>query len=161
MNYPVARIMGAGLGAGMAMNLMIVRIMAMDERKPLGGRIKHLRQLRGHTQEQFAERIEINPKYLSSIERGAENTTLGLFHRRPKVCGWMFTSISVDGPQIDPRRLAAAASKMGVAGSDESQEKGPENSRLTAARMKVNSHKSTNNEGLVREARCEPTAFGL
>ncbi len=53
----------------------------MDERKLLGLRVKHLRQLRGYTQEQLAERIDINAKYLSSIERGVENPTLGLLIR--------------------------------------------------------------------------------
>jgi transcriptional regulator with XRE-family HTH domain len=53
----------------------------MDERKLLGRRIKHLRQLRGLTQEQLAERMDINAKYLSSIERGRENPTLDLFVR--------------------------------------------------------------------------------
>jgi transcriptional regulator with XRE-family HTH domain len=56
----------------------------MDERKLLGLRVKHLRQLRGYTQEQLAEHIEINPKYLSSIERGAENPTLALLCRLAK-----------------------------------------------------------------------------
>src|SRR5919197_792121 len=57
---------------------------AMDERKLLGQRVKHLRRLKGYTQEQLAERIEINPKYLSSIERGAENPTLDLLRRLAK-----------------------------------------------------------------------------
>jgi XRE family transcriptional regulator, regulator of sulfur utilization len=53
----------------------------MDERRQLGQRLKSLRLLRGYTQEQLAERIEINPKYLSSIERGVENPTLDLLCR--------------------------------------------------------------------------------
>jgi transcriptional regulator with XRE-family HTH domain len=53
----------------------------MDERKLLGQRVKHLRRLRRYTQEQLAERIEINPKYLSSIEHGVENPTLDLLIR--------------------------------------------------------------------------------
>jgi transcriptional regulator with XRE-family HTH domain len=53
----------------------------MDERKRLGQRVKHLRRLRGYTQEQLAEQIDINPKYLSSIERGLENPTLDLLCR--------------------------------------------------------------------------------
>jgi transcriptional regulator with XRE-family HTH domain len=54
---------------------------AMDERKRLGRRLQRLRRLRGLTQEQLAERIDINPKYLSSVERGEENPTLDLFLR--------------------------------------------------------------------------------
>jgi XRE family transcriptional regulator, regulator of sulfur utilization len=53
----------------------------MDERRQLGQRVKSLRRLRGYTQEQLAERMEINPKYLSSIERGVENPTLDLLCR--------------------------------------------------------------------------------
>jgi transcriptional regulator with XRE-family HTH domain len=53
----------------------------MDERKRLGRRVKQLRHRRGYTQEQLAERMEINAKYLSSIERGGENPTLDLLIR--------------------------------------------------------------------------------
>jgi transcriptional regulator with XRE-family HTH domain len=53
----------------------------MDERKRLGRRLQRLRRLRGSTQEQLAERIDINPKYLSNVERGEENPTLDLFLR--------------------------------------------------------------------------------
>jgi XRE family transcriptional regulator, regulator of sulfur utilization len=56
----------------------------MDERKRLGARIKQLRQVRQETQERLAERIDINPKYLSSIERGEENPTLDLLIRLAK-----------------------------------------------------------------------------
>jgi transcriptional regulator with XRE-family HTH domain len=54
---------------------------AMNERKRLGQRIRHLRRVRGDTQEELAERSNINPKYLSSIERGEENPTLTLLIR--------------------------------------------------------------------------------
>lgn len=53
----------------------------MEARKLLGRRIKSLRKIRGYTQEELAEIIGINPKYLSSIERGEENPTLDLFIR--------------------------------------------------------------------------------
>jgi transcriptional regulator with XRE-family HTH domain len=53
----------------------------MDARQQLGQRLKHLRRLRGYTQERLAERIDISPKYLSSIERGVENPTLDLLGR--------------------------------------------------------------------------------
>lgn len=53
----------------------------MEERKLLGRRIRSLRKIRGYTQEELAEIIGINPKYLSSIERGEENPTLDLFIR--------------------------------------------------------------------------------
>lgn len=47
----------------------------MDERKLLGQRIKELRQGRGWSQEELAERMESGAKYLSSLERGRENPT--------------------------------------------------------------------------------------
>ena len=53
----------------------------MDDRKRLGLRIKHLRKIRGYTQEQLAEVVDINAKYLSSVERGEENPTLDLLLR--------------------------------------------------------------------------------
>jgi transcriptional regulator with XRE-family HTH domain len=42
----------------------------------IGIRIKDIRNRKGFTQEELAEKIELNPKYLSSIERGKENPTL-------------------------------------------------------------------------------------
>jgi transcriptional regulator with XRE-family HTH domain len=56
----------------------------MDARQQLGQRLKHLRRVRGYTQERLAERIDISSKYLSSIERGAENPTLDLLGRLAK-----------------------------------------------------------------------------
>ena len=48
----------------------------MDLKQMIGARIKEIRSKRGITQDQLSERMEINPKYLSSIERGKENPTL-------------------------------------------------------------------------------------
>jgi transcriptional regulator with XRE-family HTH domain len=48
----------------------------MDTKQLLGARIKSLRQGRGRTQEQLAERVGLSVNYLSRIERGLENPTL-------------------------------------------------------------------------------------
>ena len=48
----------------------------MDLKQMIGARIKEIRRKKGITQEQLSERMGINPKYLSSIERGKENPTL-------------------------------------------------------------------------------------
>ena len=53
----------------------------METKKLVGMRIKGLRRGKGYSQEKLAEAIGINPKYLSSIERGEENPTLDLFIR--------------------------------------------------------------------------------
>ena len=49
---------------------------AVDKKQMIGARIKEIRNKKGLTQEQLSEKMEINPKYLSSIERGNENPTL-------------------------------------------------------------------------------------
>ena len=48
----------------------------MDKKQMIGARIKELRSKKGITQERLSELMDINPKYLSSIERGKENPTL-------------------------------------------------------------------------------------
>ena len=52
-----------------------------DERKMIGKQIKTLRQARGMSQEELSEKVSINPKYLSAIERGKANPTLDIFTR--------------------------------------------------------------------------------
>lgn len=48
----------------------------MDLKQMIGARIKDIRNRKRVTQEQLSESVGINPKYLSSIERGKENPTL-------------------------------------------------------------------------------------
>ncbi len=54
---------------------------AMDQKELLGKRIKDLRNRAGLTQDALAERVQINSKYLSAIERGQENPTLDVVLR--------------------------------------------------------------------------------
>lgn len=51
-------------------------VCAVDTKQRLGSRIRTIRKSKGLTQEALSEMMEINPKYLSSIERGKENPTL-------------------------------------------------------------------------------------
>ena len=53
----------------------------MNIKQMIGARIKEIRVKRKLTQEQLAEKTEINPKYLSSIERGLENPTFNTFFK--------------------------------------------------------------------------------
>jgi len=48
----------------------------VDTKQMIGIRIGELRAKKGMTQETLAGKMGINPKYLSSIERGKENPTL-------------------------------------------------------------------------------------
>ena len=50
----------------------------MDLKKMIGARIQEIRNKKRLTQEQLSERMDINLKYLSGIERGKENPTLNI-----------------------------------------------------------------------------------
>ena len=92
----------------------------MDERKLLGRRIKSLRRARGYTQEQLAEIIDINPKYLSSVERGEENPTLDLFLRLAKGLKVDLYEIFQFAHEGDtPRRLRKKLESLVSAAKDE------------------------------------------
>lgn len=54
-------------------------------KKLFGARIRSLRETRGLTQEQLAEKIDMHPVYLSNIERGKENPTLNVLIRMSMV----------------------------------------------------------------------------
>jgi transcriptional regulator with XRE-family HTH domain len=45
-------------------------------RKQLGQRIRQLRKARGWTQQDVAERADLDPKYLGAVERGERNLTI-------------------------------------------------------------------------------------
>ncbi|MFA4828862.1 MAG: helix-turn-helix transcriptional regulator [Thermodesulfovibrionales bacterium] len=50
----------------------------METKKLVGARLKELRRSQGLSQEQLAEKADINSKYLSRMERGTENPTLDM-----------------------------------------------------------------------------------
>jgi transcriptional regulator with XRE-family HTH domain len=50
-----------------------------DVKRLIGNRIKTLRQARGISQDELAEKTSLNTKYISSIERGKANPTLDTF----------------------------------------------------------------------------------
>ncbi|MBI4686203.1 MAG: helix-turn-helix transcriptional regulator [Nitrospirae bacterium] len=50
----------------------------METKKLIGMRIKELRRSKHLSQEQLAEKADINSKYLSRMERGTENPTLDM-----------------------------------------------------------------------------------
>ena len=72
----------------------------------IGSRIKELRNSKGLTQEQLSERMEVNSKYLSSIERGKENPTLNTLVKLSESLGVdigeMFRFVEAEDP--DTRR---------------------------------------------------------
>ena len=50
----------------------------MDKIQMIGIRIAEIRKHKSLTQEALAGKMEVSPKYLSSIERGKENPTLNM-----------------------------------------------------------------------------------
>jgi transcriptional regulator with XRE-family HTH domain len=50
----------------------------MEIKKLIGKRLKELRRSKQLSQEQLAEKADINSKYLSRMERGTENPTLDM-----------------------------------------------------------------------------------
>jgi transcriptional regulator with XRE-family HTH domain len=84
----------------------------MDERQRLGQRVKQLRRLRGATQEQLAERMDVNPKYLSSIERGLENPTLDLLIRLARGLQVELHELFQWGPDGAPDQLRQRVTRL-------------------------------------------------
>ncbi|MFZ2634166.1 MAG: helix-turn-helix transcriptional regulator [Desulfosalsimonadaceae bacterium] len=74
----------------------------MDVKQMIGLRIKALRSNKGMTQEQLSEKMEINPKYLSSIERGKENPTIDTLIKLSNALkvdlGQIFAFVQIEDP---------------------------------------------------------------
>ncbi|MGD0229831.1 MAG: helix-turn-helix transcriptional regulator [Syntrophorhabdales bacterium] len=82
----------------------------------MGKQIKTLRQARGMSQEELSEKISINSKYLSAIERGKANPTLAVLIR-------LADSLKVGVPDLfnyalEPKELAQLVAGL-IAEGDE------------------------------------------
>ena len=80
----------------------------MDIKQMIGARVKAIRNKKKITQEQLAEKIEINSKYLSSIERGLENPTMNTLIKMSESLGVsvaeFFNQIEIEDP-ADRKKL--------------------------------------------------------
>ena len=56
----------------------------MDVRKKFGKRLRALREERGWSQEEFADRAGLHRTYVSAVERGVRNPTLSVLERLAK-----------------------------------------------------------------------------
>ena len=74
----------------------------MDLKEMIGSRIREIRNKKGITQDQLAERVRISSKYLSSIERGKENPTLNTILKLARSLDIMpaefFTHLEIEDP---------------------------------------------------------------
>lgn len=59
----------------------------MDIRKKFGKRLRQLREERGWSQEEFADRAGLHRTYVSAVERGVRNPTLSVLERIAKALG--------------------------------------------------------------------------
>jgi transcriptional regulator with XRE-family HTH domain len=59
----------------------------VDIRKRLGDNVKRLRQDKGWSQEDYADRAGIHRTYVSDIERGARNPTITVVEKLAKPLG--------------------------------------------------------------------------
>jgi len=92
----------------------------VDIKQMIGARIKEIRTKKGITQEGLSERMEINPKYLSSIERGKENPTLNTLIKLSESLevdlGEIFSFVEAEDPN---RRKSQIISLLDVADSEQ------------------------------------------
>jgi transcriptional regulator with XRE-family HTH domain len=66
--------------------------MQLEEiQRNLGNRIRQLRQKKGWSQEEFADRCELHRSYMGVVERGQVNLTLATLH---KLAGTLEMSVS-------------------------------------------------------------------
>ena len=92
----------------------------VNKKQMIGARIKEIRNKKGLTQEQLSEKTEINPKYLSSIERGNENPTLNTLIKLSESLevdlGKIFSFIQIEDPR---ERKSMITSLLDEAGNEE------------------------------------------
>ena len=65
----------------------------MDIRKKFGKRLRALREDRGWSQEEFADRAGLHRTYVSAVERGVRNPTLSVLERLAKALGVSMTEL--------------------------------------------------------------------
>jgi transcriptional regulator with XRE-family HTH domain len=53
----------------------------MDVRRKLGARVQSLRQAKGWSQEEFADRAGLHRTYVSGVERGVRNPTVTVLEK--------------------------------------------------------------------------------
>ena len=86
----------------------------------IGARIKGIRAKNRINQERLAERMGINPKYLSSIERGKENPTLNTLIKLSESLevdlGEIFCVVEIEDPA---KRMSLITSLLDKADSEQ------------------------------------------
>ena len=78
--------------------LAVVRIMSSRQRSLtcFGQNVRRLRSVSGFTQERLADRADLDPTYISGIERGVRNPTLVIIVRLAKALGVPLSELCKD-----------------------------------------------------------------
>lgn len=83
-----------------------------SSKRLLGARIKSIRETKKLTQEKLSEKVDINPVYLSNIERGMANPTLDLFLRLAKALDVEMWELFDFGHEVSPAELKKVLSGL-------------------------------------------------
>lgn len=67
--------------------LLRLMAMALSHRRSAGETIRNYRRKKQWSQEKLAEKADINPKYLSEVERGHANISLDVLARIARALG--------------------------------------------------------------------------
>jgi transcriptional regulator with XRE-family HTH domain len=68
--------------------------------KRFGGLVRRLRQERGYSQEDFSFRVGLHQTYVSSVERGERNVTIGTADRIARALGVPLSSLFNELEQV-------------------------------------------------------------
>jgi transcriptional regulator with XRE-family HTH domain len=82
----------------------------MDMRKLVGANLARIRQEKGLTQEQLAERSGFSQQYLSGLERGRRNPTIVTVYEVAQALGVRPADLLDETPIGDQRRKARSRS---------------------------------------------------
>lgn len=88
-------------------------------KKHIGMRIKSIREGKKLTQEKLSEKADLNPIYLSNIERGKSNPTLDLLIRIAKALEVELWELFDYGHEVSQRELREFLGKLAKEGDEE------------------------------------------
>lgn len=81
-------------------------------KEQFGRRIKSLRGIKGFTQEELSEKMDISLNYLSSIERGRENPTFDMLIKLSEALGVEMRELFDIEHEVTPERLRKMLNKL-------------------------------------------------
>ncbi|TAM01104.1 MAG: XRE family transcriptional regulator [Paraburkholderia sp.] len=68
-----------------------------DVQQLFGSNVRRIRHAKGLTQEKLAEAADLHPNYISSVERGERNISIGNIERIAKALGVTMAELVAEG----------------------------------------------------------------